>query len=102
MTDERYWEIADEFEVTGRDGQSVVPADRADELIMQIWKHNRNCGSHTRREESEADLSLFRFEGISEKEVMDRAKEIYDSLETIRGRSVRDARKLKSFLKASS
>jgi len=87
MTDEKYWSIADEFEITGRDGQSVVPADRVDELIMQIWKHNRNCASHTRREESEADLSLFRFEGISEKEVMDRAKEIYDSLETIRGRS---------------
>jgi hypothetical protein len=87
MTDERYWEIADEFEITGRDGQSVVPADRVDELIVRIWEHNRNCASHTRREESEADLSLFSFEGISEEEVMDKAKKVYDSFETVKGRS---------------
>ena len=86
MTDERYWSIADEFEIVDKDGQSVVPADRVDELIMQIWKHNRKCASHTRREESEADISLFRFQGISVREVIARGKEIYDSLEIKKGR----------------
>ncbi len=86
MTNERFWLIADEFEIRNKNGQSVVPADRVDELLKQIWKHNRNCTSHTRREESEADVRLFTFEGISKKEVLDRAKEIYDSFEAIKVR----------------
>lgn len=87
MTNERFWLIADEFEIRNKDGQPVVPADRVDELLKQIWKHNRNCSSHTRREESEADIRLFTFEGISKKEVMNKAKKIYDSFESIKGRS---------------
>lgn len=82
MRDETYWSIADEFEVEVKDGQMAVPAERVAELAVEIWKHNRNCKSHSRREESEADMDLFRFKGISSRKALEKAGKIYEALES--------------------
>lgn len=81
MRDKTYWELADIYEVQGPDGQPVVLKDSVDELAREVWKHNRNCKSHTRREESVADMLLFRYQGVSKKEVAARANKIYTELE---------------------
>ena len=81
MRDETLWELADFYEVEGPDGQPVVPKDSIDELAREVWKHNRNSKSHTRREESIADMLLFRYQGVSKKEVAARANKIYMELE---------------------
>ena len=82
MRNETFWDLADFYEEIGDDNQTYVPAKSVDELAIEVWKHNRDCKSHTRREESVADMDLFRFKGISRKAALARANKLYMLLES--------------------
>lgn len=56
MTDQEFWNIADEYEESNEDGQSYVPRDQWKALATDICETNNRD-----YDESLADLSLFRY-----------------------------------------
>jgi len=56
MTDQEFWNIADEYEESNKDGQSYVPRDQWKTLAIDICETNNRD-----YDESLADLSLFRY-----------------------------------------
>lgn len=56
MSDERFWEIADEFEERDKDDQAYVPIKNVKDLTESILKANKGD-----IDETKADLTLFYF-----------------------------------------
>ena len=56
MTDQEFWNIADEYEESNEDGQSYVPRDQWKTLAIDICETNNKD-----YDESLADLTLFRY-----------------------------------------
>lgn len=56
MTDERFWAIADEYEMRDKNLQSYVPKENIPDLCKAIVTANKGDTAECR-----ADLTLFRF-----------------------------------------
>ena len=56
MTDQEFWDIADEYEKLNEDDQSYVPRDQWKALAIDICETNNRD-----YDESLADLTLFRY-----------------------------------------